>query len=305
LKWKYLGDELALRFRGSQDGERQIHGMDLMREASLSAHEGRSEAAEEKYRQAADFLTTSAAPSYHLARLQVEKERIIEGREIYQRALALDDSYRRVFYGAGLQYQWDGQYKKAEQEHLELLRLDPDNAEAHYGLALLAKRRRRWAEAEALLSRTVELERNFLDGYRALGDVLTRQGRKPEAIKAYKYALKLALDGYKPLDGAIITCPEGDRHMKDPWHFDTYARLARLYHLQGAFCDAIALYRMSIAGGNDGPGVRYQLAWLRLRQAHWRDAFQELRNTAKAIPRASRKSLRRFSRRLQLIFGIY
>ena len=299
LKWKYLGDELALRLRGAHEGKRQILGMDLMREAVMAATKGNSAAAELKYRQAVDLLPGLAAPSYHLAHLSVEKGRVSDGRKIYRRALALDPSYRTIFSGVGLQHYWDGQFGQAEREYLKTLELDPDNAEAHFGLGLLAKRRRHWEQSEALLKKAVELDANFLDGYRALGDVLARRGCAEEAIVAYTRALRLALDGHKPRHATIITLPEDDRHLKDPWHFQTYAQLAEVYAVQGALTEAINLYRMSIAGGNDALYVKLQLASLYLRKAQWKNAVGELKNAVQALLKALWNTQGRLYRRVQ------
>jgi tetratricopeptide (TPR) repeat protein len=283
LKWKYFGDELALRLRGSKEETGMVRGMDVMREAALAADRNDLEAAERMYRQAADLLPSSAAPSHHLARLQIRKGIVTEARHLYQRALSLDASYRTPYGSAGLQAYWQGRFRESEREFQEMLKLDPSNAEAYYGLGLLAKRRRRWRDAASLLRKVVELKAGFLDGYRVLGEVLAKQGQAHEAITAYTYALKLALAGQKPLYGTVITCPEGDRHMKDPLHFQTYARLARLQASLGDAAKAINLYRTSIAGGNDGPCVRYRLASLYLRTAQWQNAWGEFKNAGRAL----------------------
>jgi tetratricopeptide (TPR) repeat protein len=198
-----------------------------------------------------------------------------------------------------LQYFWDGQFGRAQQEYLATLQLDPDNAEAHFGLGLLAKRQRHWGQSEALLKKAVELEANFLDSYRALGDVLARQGRTEDAMVAYTRALKLALEGHKPRHATIITLPEDDRHLKDPWHFQTYARLAQVHALQETFTEAINLYKMSIAGGNDDPYVKFQLASLYLKTAQWKNALRELNNTVQALLRALWNTQRRLYRRIR------
>ena len=305
LKWKYLGDELALRLRASKQETGQVSGMDLMRDAALAAGQNDLEAAERKYRQAADLLPRSAAPSYHLAQLTLRTGKLTEARQNYQRALSWDSSYRAPYGSAGLQAYWKGRFREAEQEFLETLKLDPDNAEAHFGLGLLAKRRRRWSEAASLLRRAVELKADFLDAYRALGGVLAKRGQAQEAIEAYTHALKLALAGQKPFYGTVITCPQGDRHMKDPLHFQTYARLAHLQASLGSPGKAINLYRASIAGGNDDPWVRYRLASLYLRTAQRRNALREFKDAAKALQRALGQAQSRLRRHVRRIWGPY
>jgi tetratricopeptide (TPR) repeat protein len=296
LKWKYLGDELALRLRTSLDDGNNIEGMELMRQAALAAASGNSAVAEIKFKRAADLLVWSAAPIYHLAHLSLESGHIMEARESYRQALALDPSYGNIFCDAGLQCYWDGQFGQAERASQIMVQLDPDNAEAHYGLGLLAKRRGNWSQAEALLRKVVELEPKFLDGYRALGDVFARQRRPEDAISAYMQALRLALGGYRTRRATIVTHSDDFGYLKDPWHFQTYARLAQVYLMKGAFAAAINLCNISIAGGDKDPCVRLRLTYLYLRTAQWMSAVRELNNSIRAVACALLDAGRRLHR---------
>ncbi|HYM10631.1 MAG TPA: tetratricopeptide repeat protein, partial [Bryobacterales bacterium] len=96
LKWKYLGDEMALRLRDARD-EETMRGMRLLREAAVAAHHGEPTAAEQLYQQAEQLLPASAAPPFHLAQLYVETGRLDEARSFYRKALAIDPSYRTPY----------------------------------------------------------------------------------------------------------------------------------------------------------------------------------------------------------------
>jgi hypothetical protein len=150
-----------------------------------------------------------------------------------------------------------------------------------------------------LLRKSLALDGHLIDAYRALGEVLVKQGRREEAIWAYEQSLKLALAGYKPLEGPIATCANGDR-LVDPDHCRVHARLARLYELKGATTDAISGYRISIAGGDDGVLLRSRLAHLYLRQNLWRKFAQEAWQAVKVIPVDLRKAGRRLLRHMRL-----
>lgn len=300
LKWKYLGDELALRLKQPNHGEPTIQGMGLIREAALAAHRGDLVTAEKKYHEAGNLLPSSGAPYYHLAHLYVEMGRIGDGQESYRRALALDPSYRTAYNSAGFHYHSDGRLRAAEQEYRRTLALDPQDAYAHFGLGRLAAQRRRWNEAEALLRKSLALDEHLIDAYRTLGDVLVKLGRCEEAIGAYEQSLKLALAGYKPLEGPIATYANGDRPAADPDHCRIHARLSRLYGLRGATTDAISGYRISIAGGYDGVLLRSRLALLFLKQNQWRRAAQETWQALKVIPVDLRKAGGRLLRYLRL-----
>ena len=300
LKWKYLGDELALRLKQPNHGEPTFQGMGLIREAALAAHRGDLVTAEKKYHEAGNLLPSSGAPYYHLAHLYVEMGRIGDGQKFYQRALALDPSYRTTYNSAGLHYHSDRRLREAEQEYRRTLALDPQDAYAHFGLGRLAAQRRRWSEAEALLRKSLALDGHLIDAYRALGDVLVKLGRCEEAIGAYEQSLKLALAGYKPLEGPIATYANGDR-LVDPDHCRVHARLARLYELKGATTDAISGYRISIAGGYDRVLLRSRLAHLFLKQNQWQNAAEETWQALRRIPVDLRKAGRRLLRHMRLV----
>lgn len=298
LKWKYLGDELAVRLRQPSRCLPTIQGMRLMRDAAFAAHEGELEVAEEKYHQAMNLLPTSPGPSYHLAYLCVGVDRIAEAQKYYQRALAIDPSYRTASNSGGLLCQSGGRLDLAQQEFLWALALDPQDVYAHLGLGRLAAQRGRWSEAEALLRQSLALDSHLTDSYRALGDVLVKQGRREEAIRAYEQSLKVALAGHKPLEAPIATSAECDRP-SDPDHSLIHARLARLYELEGDASRAISSYQISIAGGYDGVFLRSRLAHLYLKEYRWQKSAEEVWKALKMVPFELSKAGRRLGHHLR------
>ncbi len=289
LRWKYLGDELALRLKQPDPGARSVQGMVRMREAAEAAEQGQLATAEEKYQQASALLPNSAAPAWHLAGLYLAMHRSDEAKRMYQEALALDPSYRTPYNSAGLWHLWSKRLRAAQQEYKKTLALDPRDAYAHLGLGWLAMRRKKWREAETLLREALELDDQLLDAHRALGDVLVKQNRREDAIAAYERSLKLALAGRKPLDAPIATSGERAR-LSDPGHSRTYLRLARLREQKGATPQAINLYRIAAAGGQEGVLLRSRLARLRLKQRDWRGAAQETWLAVKLFPSALGKA---------------
>ncbi len=297
LKWKYLGDELALRLRPSSHKEASLKGMNLMRAASLAARRGDLISAAANCQEARGLLPTSAAPPYHLAHLYLEMGRFGQAQECYQQALALDPSYRTAYNSAGFQYYSHRRFNEAKKEHQRTLTLDPEDAHAHFGLGQLAVRSKRWQEAETWLKKALALNRHLIDAYRLLGEVLARQSRLDEAIQAYERSLTLALAGHKPLEGPIVSNPEGPR-LLDPDHFHIHACLARLYDLKGESAKAINGYRLSIAKGCDGVLIRGRLARLYLKQRQWQRSGQEAWQGMKMIPKDLNKTGQRSLRRL-------
>jgi tetratricopeptide (TPR) repeat protein len=289
LKWKYLGDELALRLNHGGESQGEIRGMEAMRAAALAAQRHDLTVAENKYLEAKELLGDSPAPDYHLAHLYLAMERGQEARQCYQRMLNLDPSYRTAYNNLGPWYYSAARFREAEQEYRSTLVLDPEDAYAHFGLGRLAAKSKRWGEAEAWLNKSLELNSQLIDSYRVLGKMQARQGRLQEAIAAYEKSLVLALKGHRPLTGHIATEP---RDLMDPDHFHIHGRLARLYDLQGNVSKAISGYRMSIAKGGDGVIPRIRLARLYLKQRQFGNSAQEAWQALKLIPSDAKKVAR-------------
>ena len=298
LRWKYLGDELMERLAELGGGTPTIRGMDLMREAALATERGDLTGAERKYHEVTTSLPDCAAPYCHLAYLLVERGRTGEAQKLYRHALALDPSYRTPYSGTGFTLYWDGRFAEAEKEYRRLLTLDPQDPFTLLGLALVAAQRRRWDEAAGLLHTALALDERLVDGYRALGHVLTHQGRRREAIAAYERSLQLTLAGHKPIERPIATDVQNGR-VVDPDHCLVHACLAQLYASLGATTRAISGYQISIAGGHDGLGLRGRLAWLYLKQGDWRTALAQLWRLLLVSPGQLQQAGHRFYRRLQ------
>ena len=290
LKWKYLGDELALRLESVNDNHEKIRGMELMRTGALAAERGNLPMAETNYLAAREILSESAAPPFHLAQLYLKMQRNERAAEFHRAALTMDPSYRTAYNNEGSWYFSAGRLREAEAEYRRTLVLDPEDAYAHLGLGRVAAKGKRWAEAEDWLGKALALDPNLVDAYRTLGKVQARRGRRREAIAAYEKSLLLALKGHKPLTDAIATDYQG---LLDPDHFRVHARLARLYDLEGEIERAISGYRMSIAQGGDGFFPRSRLAHLYGKQHQWRQSAQEAMQAIKQIPRELKIAARR------------
>jgi len=270
LGWKYLGMELACRLR-SAPGALALAPYDCMRAGAVAEHEGDFRRAETAWREAGDAL--GAAPYWRLAHLLVELGRPEDGRRCYEHALALDPSYGApdaVLGASSVAYPDTG---AEERVFNRTLQLDPENAYAHLGLAWIAARGKRWAEAETEARASLALEPDLVDAHRVLGRVLAKQNRLGAAIDAYERSLKLALAGHRPFEGVVATSvsPGG---LLDSSHAHVHETLARLYDKAGDGGRAVTGYRLAIAGGRTRPSIRWRLARLYARQLRWHDAWR-------------------------------
>ena len=153
--------------------------------------------------------------------------------------------------------------------------MEPQDPYAHLGLGKIAARRKKWQEAETWCQRSLTLNDKIVDTHRLLGKVLSRQGRRREAIAAYERSLQLTLAGQKPLKAPILSHPE-EHPLLDPDHSRVHLLLARLYAREGMVDTAIVGYRMGIALGGDGVLPHWHLACLYGKKRQWQQSCKEI-----------------------------
>jgi tetratricopeptide (TPR) repeat protein len=115
-----------------------------------------------------------------------------KARDAVERALALDAKLAEAHTSLGLikfQYDWD--WKGAEQEFNEAIRLNPNYAPAHHFFADYLKAMGRFEEALAEIEKAQELDPLSLAISAGVGHVLYLSGRYDEAIEQYRKAVDL------------------------------------------------------------------------------------------------------------------
>jgi len=111
-----------------------------------------------------------------------------------------------------------GQPESAEATLWSVLSADPNQPEALTLLGIIRGRQKRYAEAEALLRRSLQLDPTSLVTRRNLASALIAQNKLDAAIEQYKEVLKLA-----------------------PQDYEGKLALSRLYSAQGRFTDALSI----------------------------------------------------------------
>jgi tetratricopeptide (TPR) repeat protein len=112
----------------------------------------------------------------------------------YQAAIALTSDaglLAQAYANLGTAQRYLGQDEPAQQSFDNALRLNANQASAWFGRGLLAQKQGRMNDAISHLSRAVEIQPTG-ERYFALGQSLQRAGRLPEALDAYRQALKLS-----------------------------------------------------------------------------------------------------------------
>ncbi|HEY1267707.1 MAG TPA: tetratricopeptide repeat protein [Candidatus Binatia bacterium] len=82
-------------------------------------------------------------------------------------------------------YRETGRYDDAEKDYQTALRMNPDAADAYYGIALVYWKQNRLPEATAACRKLLELERENSRSYVCLGSLLMHQGMFSDAMKIY------------------------------------------------------------------------------------------------------------------------
>ena len=113
---------------------------------------------------------------------------------------------------------------RARESIERALEIDPDSAWAHYALAHLEARSGNWAQAQKSLARALDLEPGHLRARRLEAALLERDGKREQAIAAYRGWLA-ASDSHPLVDGSARTLARLD--------------LAQLYLLEGREGDAL------------------------------------------------------------------
>ena len=101
-----------------------------------------------------------------------------------KRALALEPKNEDVYYRLGLVYLEQKQPAKAEDVFNQLLRIDPNSADGHAGLASAYSDEHRYEEALAEYQRVVEIDSLHHDVYYNIGVVEAHLNNADEAISA-------------------------------------------------------------------------------------------------------------------------
>src|SRR5262245_54786248 len=84
-----------------------------------------------------------------------------------------------------------GDFRTSLDQLHNALQLDPTNAEALFGLAMLRAARREYAAAVAAMERAIEAEPETPALYLALGTIYAESGRRSEARRAFRRVLRM------------------------------------------------------------------------------------------------------------------
>jgi tetratricopeptide (TPR) repeat protein len=160
-------------------------------------------------------------------------------------------------YADAQRLQHEGRLDAAKDLYLEVLRQQPDHADAIHCLGNIDARQGRLEDAERLIRRAVSLDPLKASFINSLGNLMKAAGRLDEAAGFYGQAIQLqpnyvaaqsnlgdVMLRQGQLDEAVEACMRALQH--DPDHAGTWNNLGRALNNQGRYEEAVSAFRRAV-----------------------------------------------------------
>jgi TolB-like protein len=126
---------------------------------------------------------------------------IVQGREMFEKAISLDPQYARAYANVAFAYAIgvfasissdpEGDLEAALRFAREALALDAEVPQVHFSVSLVYWQKGRIEESLDAVYRALEVEPNYADGFAQLAAVLVYVGRYQESLEAIHQAMRL------------------------------------------------------------------------------------------------------------------
>ena len=150
-----------------------------------------------------------------------------------------------------------GYFSEAESIFRQVIKIDPNDASAHYNLGKALRQQGKLEEAVASYQQAIQLDPNYAIAYNNLGITLAEQGKLEEAIASFQQAIQLdlnyaiahynlgkALRQQGKLEEAVASYQQAIQ--LDPNYAGAYNNLGIALRQQGKLEEAIASYQQAI-----------------------------------------------------------
>jgi tetratricopeptide (TPR) repeat protein len=186
-------------------------------------------------------------------------------------------------------------FGQAEQKCREALKLDQNNAQAHYTLACCLEPRGMLEEATSHLIEAVRLDPNYADAHFNLGQAMFRLGKPDEAIKHLSLVVQLEPDHAKAQNslGAILLTKgmvkEAEPHLSaavhlDPNNVDAQYNLSQVMFRLGKTDEAVIHLLEVVRLRPDDADAHYKLGIALASQGKPEDAIRHWSQAVKFKP---------------------
>lgn len=155
---------------------------------------GKADLAYSHFQTAAEINPSDPMSHSNLGAYLQEHGKLPEAMQQYDRTISLTSDaglLAATYANLGAAYRKLGEDQKARDSYEQALRLNPNQSNAYLGLGQLLEKQNQMDDAIRNYSRSVAL-RPTDTGFLLLGHALESAGRRPEALAAYRAALKLS-----------------------------------------------------------------------------------------------------------------
>lgn len=173
----------------------------------IHADAGHNDLAISEFQQALRLDPRSADAITGVAHALENAGRMAEAEDAYRKAAAMRPSYWDGYNTLALFYDRHGRYEEAIAQLERAVELTPDNAQAYFNLGAVlidSGDRRRYAAAEAALSRSIDLNPSYA-AYTNLGYLYFQEGRYRESAETTQKALQLNDQEYTAWDNLAMS----------------------------------------------------------------------------------------------------
>ena len=184
-----------------------------------------------------------------------------------QAAASSSDPSTLVLLQQAMQAHGAGQSEQARQTYLQVLQIEPDNADGLHLLGMLEGQFGSRDTAVALITRAIEVKPEEAMFHNNLGNVHFVANRLPEAERSYRRAVELDPARYDALNNlAVLLGRKGDKEGAErtfkalleaaPGFTDARENLAELYLRQGRLSEALQQCALGLVTTPRAPGLR-------------------------------------------------
>lgn len=204
---------------------------------------------------------------------------------------------------------------RAEQSFQEAIKLNKDNADAHYYLGALYRDLGRWEDAEGYFKKTLDIDPEYSKAYSDLGWIYQQRNQPREALMAFERAVQadptntMAL---RNLGQAHIFFRHWDKAQEvleqriklNPDDADAYDKLSALYFQLDDLEKSEDAAKRALALDPSNPSAYFNLGMVYLERGDLADAQREFRKTLTidyggALAEAAQNNLRVVANELQ------
>jgi|YelNatPaOPRAMG01_1025707.scaffolds.fasta_scaffold00008_20 tetratricopeptide (TPR) repeat protein len=176
----------------------------LLAEAKRSYNEGNAllkkgeyEAAIEKYKRALELDSTMAKAWYGIGLANRNLRKTDDAIAAYRRAIRLDPKYGDAIFALGKLLSDLGRQEEALKVYQDAVQADPGLAKAYYEMGRIYLDNKRYQEAVNAFTRATQIDPQYSLAYTSLGIALYQLGKYQDAVNALENAVAFDAENYQ------------------------------------------------------------------------------------------------------------